>query len=56
MSAPCPQVCLPTIEKDCAPVALKQREVTGQEKCVEVARTVCTEVGGQGPLKYTKWV
>jgi len=37
------EVCVPTIEKDCAPVALKTRPVTSQEKCVDVARTVCTE-------------
>jgi len=37
------EVCVPTIEKDCAPVALEARAVTSQEKCVDVARTVCTE-------------
>ena len=56
------QVCLPTIVKDCGPVALKERrgisivffsrpdferivmQVEGKESCVDVARTVCTEV------------
>jgi len=37
------EVCLPTIVKDCGPVALKERKVKGKESCVEVARTVCTE-------------
>jgi len=37
------EVCLPTIVKDCGPVALKERRVEGKESCVEVARTVCTE-------------
>jgi len=37
------EVCLPTIVKDCGPVALKERRVEGKESCVDVARTVCTE-------------
>lgn len=37
------EVCLPTIEKDCGPVALEETVVSSQESCVDVARTVCTE-------------
>jgi len=37
------EVCLPTIVKDCGPVALKERRVESKESCVDVARTVCTE-------------
>lgn len=37
------EVCLPTIERDCGPVALEARSVASKESCVDVARTVCTE-------------
>ena len=66
------QVCLPTIVKDCGPVALKERkvmpdstfagekqesdtvamQVKGKESCVEVARTVCTEVSEYIRLRH----
>ena len=38
------QVCTPTIERDCQKVKVKTRSITAKEDCVEVVRTVCTEV------------
>ena len=39
------KVCTPTIERDCEDVKVKTRTIQTREDCVEVVRTVCTEVG-----------
>ena len=39
------KVCTPTIQRDCEDVKVKTRTIQTREDCVEVVRTVCTEVG-----------
>ena len=40
------QVCTPTIERICQKVKVKTRSISAKEDCVEIVRTVCTEVRG----------
>ena len=38
------KVCTPTIEKECEDVKVRTHTIKSMEECVDIVRTVCTEV------------